>query len=216
MSPISAGVRRGGSPRGGTVARSCAAPASSMSMPSASRNRMVTDCGSSGTRRTVNPPWARMERTWKRVTGTVAASRSLTLTPAALRPTINARLRARAARLESREATTVRSLLECRGEAIATRTRQLRRDVDVGQTRDPGPSEKVSGAPRFPHDRRVDDRAGFHRLERVDLDAGVEHGMLADEALVPEHHALLASGRRGAGRRIVPTTAPRSRTPGPR
>ena len=46
-------------------------------------------------------------RTWNRLTGTVAISRSSTLTPAALSPAITARLRARAARLESRDVVTV-------------------------------------------------------------------------------------------------------------
>ena len=53
------------------------------------------------------PPCARSERTWNRVTGTGATSRSSTLTPAALRPAMTARLSARAARLESRDVVTV-------------------------------------------------------------------------------------------------------------
>ena len=53
------------------------------------------------------PPWPWARRTWNRVTGTGAISRSITFTPAAFRPAITARLRARAARLESREVVTV-------------------------------------------------------------------------------------------------------------
>ena len=57
------------------------------------------------------PPWARSDLTWKRVTGMGATSRSSTLTPAALRPAIIARFKARAARLESREMVTVEPFL---------------------------------------------------------------------------------------------------------
>ncbi len=46
-------------------------------------------------------------RTPNLVTGTVATSRSATSTPEALSPTIMARLSTRAARLVSRDATTV-------------------------------------------------------------------------------------------------------------
>ncbi len=67
---------------------------------------MSTDCGSLGSSRTVTPPCAWVARTWNRVTGTVASSRSETSTPAALSPTMTARLSARPARLESREVVT--------------------------------------------------------------------------------------------------------------
>ena len=77
---------------------------SDRSMPRSSKKRMTTDCGSSGLRRTVRPAWLPRVRMWWRVTGTVASSRSATLTPTALQPTIRARLSTRAARLVSREA----------------------------------------------------------------------------------------------------------------
>ena len=51
-------------------------------------------------------------RTWKRVTGTVATSRSSTLTPAALSPAIIARFSMRADRLESRDGDDRGALLE--------------------------------------------------------------------------------------------------------
>ena len=66
--------------------------ASSMSMPSASKKRMTTDCGSSGDQAHGDAALGAPVRTWKRVTGTVATSRSSTFTPAALRPAIIARL----------------------------------------------------------------------------------------------------------------------------
>ena len=55
----------------------------------------------------MTPPWPCDRRTWKRVTGTGAISRSVTSTPPAFSPAITARLRARAARLESRDVVTV-------------------------------------------------------------------------------------------------------------
>ena len=75
--------------------------------PSLSKNRRTTDWGSSGRVGRSRPAVLADEVTWNRVTGTVAASRSSTLTPAALQPTMIARLRTRAARLVSRELVTV-------------------------------------------------------------------------------------------------------------
>ena len=86
---------------------------SEMSMPSGSKKRRTTDWGSSWARRTVTPPALCSLRTPNRVTGTVATSRSSTLTPAALKPTISARLSTRAARLVSREAATVAPFSAC-------------------------------------------------------------------------------------------------------
>ncbi len=54
----------------------------------------------------MTPPEAWPERTWKRVTGTVATSRSSTYSPPAVRPTMIARFSIRAAREESREVVT--------------------------------------------------------------------------------------------------------------
>src|SRR6202034_4116366 len=79
---------------------------SSMSSPSESKIRMTTDWGSSAASRTVTPPQLEVLRMWWRMTGTVATSRSPTLTPAALEPTMIARLSMRAVRLVSREAVT--------------------------------------------------------------------------------------------------------------
>ena len=59
---------------------------------------------------------------WNRVTGTVAASRSSTLTPAALQPTMMARLRTRAARLVSRELVTVAPFSKVDAQAMERRT----------------------------------------------------------------------------------------------
>ena len=75
---------------------------SSMSAPWASKKRISTVAWSSGLRRTVTPPWARSERTWNRVSGTGASSRSSTWTPDRLRPHITARLSVRATREVSR------------------------------------------------------------------------------------------------------------------
>ena len=95
---------------------------SSMSRPSRSKNRITTDWGSSGASRTVIPPRLAEVRTWWRVTGTVATSRSSTLTPAALQPTMTARFSTRAARLVSREAVIAGPLSRVEAQAIDRRT----------------------------------------------------------------------------------------------
>ena len=59
---------------------------------------------------------------WNRVTGTVAASRSSTLMPAALQPTMMARLSTRAALLVSREAVTVAPFSKVEAQANERRT----------------------------------------------------------------------------------------------
>ncbi len=92
-----------------------------MSMPSWSKKRIMTDCVSCSKSRTVMPPRLRPERTWKRVTGTVATSRSSTFTPAALQPTIMARLSTRAARDVSREAVMVLPFSSVLAHAIDSR-----------------------------------------------------------------------------------------------
>ena len=76
--------------------------ASSMSQPWASKKRISTEAGSSGLSRTVTPPWARSDRTWKRVRGTGASSRSSTWRPDRLRPAMIARLSVRPTRDVSR------------------------------------------------------------------------------------------------------------------
>ena len=81
-----------------------------------------------------------------------------------------------------------------RGKGHGQAHRQFGGDVDIGEARDPVAPEQVARPPRLPHDRRVDDGAVLDRLEREHLDAGVHHGVLADEALVPQHHPLLYPG----------------------
>ena len=95
---------------------------SSTSMPSLSKNRSTTDWGSCGSRRTVTPAVLADDVTWNLVTGTVAASRSSTFTPAALQPTMIARFRTRAARLVSRELVTVAPFSSVEAQAIERRT----------------------------------------------------------------------------------------------
>ncbi len=91
-------------------------------MPSLSKKRNTTDWGSSGARRTVTPAMESEEVTWKRVTGTVAASRSSTLIPAALQPTMMARFNTRAARLVSLEVVTVAPFSKVEAQAMESRT----------------------------------------------------------------------------------------------
>ena len=83
---------------------------------------MATDCGSSGLRRTVRPPWVPLVRMWWRVTGMVATSRSVTFTPTELHPTIRARLSTRAARLVSREVVMTEPFSSDDAHALAKRT----------------------------------------------------------------------------------------------
>ena len=61
-------------------------------------------------------------RTWCRVTGTVASSRSLTFTPTELHPTMRARLSTRAIRLVSREAVMYEPFSKPDAHALARRT----------------------------------------------------------------------------------------------
>src|SRR5690606_25263266 len=80
----------------------------------------TTVSGSSGLSRSVTPAETTVERQWKRVSGTLATSRSITLIPPALSPDIIARFSIRAARLESRETTTVAPFLSDVAKASAT------------------------------------------------------------------------------------------------
>ena len=91
-----------------------------MSAPSPSKNRMITESGSSGLSRSVMPAETSAERQWNRVSGTLATSRSITLMPPAFSPAIIARFNMRAARLESRETTTVASFFSDVANASAT------------------------------------------------------------------------------------------------
>ena len=58
-----------------------------------------------------SPSVAASLRTWKRVSGTVWSSRSMTCTPLRFRPAMNARLSARAVRLVSRLVQTTAPFL---------------------------------------------------------------------------------------------------------
>ena len=93
-----------------------------MSAPFASMKRISTLSGSSGASRTEIPPWARSLRTWKRVTGTVDSSRSITCTPLRFNPAMIARLRARATRLVSRLVHTTEPFFSTVPYAMARRT----------------------------------------------------------------------------------------------
>ena len=57
----------------------------------------------------------------------------------------------------------------------------------------PVAAEQAAGAAALPDDRGVDDGAVLDRLERVHLHVVAEHGVVADEHLVAEHHALVAA-----------------------
>src|ERR1035438_6389924 len=95
---------------------------SSTSIPSLSKNRRTTDCGSSGTRRTVMPAMLDDDVIWNLVTGTVAASRSSTLMPAALQPTMIARFNTRAALLVSLDEVTLAPFSKVDAQAMDRRT----------------------------------------------------------------------------------------------
>ncbi len=121
MSPISPAVTRRNSSRWymrSTRRRSF----SDRSMPRSSKKPITTCWGSSGLRRTVRPARLPRRRTWWRVTGTVASSRSVTLTPTELHPTMRARLSTRATRLVSREAVMYEPFSKPDAHALAKRT----------------------------------------------------------------------------------------------
>ena len=133
------------------------------------------------------------EVTWKRVTGTVAASRSSTLIPAALQPTMTARLSTRAARLVSREVVTVDPFSKVEAQAMDRRTASSGLMSTLARPWTPSRPNSERAPHRLPHDGRVDGGPGLDRLERVDLDPGLDLGVGPDEALVAEHHPLLAA-----------------------
>ena len=119
-------------------------------MPPESKKRMTTDWGSSGASRTDSPPGASSLRTPNRVTGTVATSRSATSTPAALRPDHHGPLEhpGRPAGVPGRHHR--RPLLHGGAVGHGQAYRQLRGDVDVGQTGHAEAAEEVAG-PRDSH-----------------------------------------------------------------
>ena len=125
----------------------------SMSRPSLSKKRISTVSGSPS-RRTVMPPCDVPLRTWKRVSGTVASSRSSTLMPERLRPLINPRLRAHA-ETAGVTARADRGTLRQHG---AVRHRQpcddLGADVDV---REPTHSAPAEQRPRARLSHTIDD-----------------------------------------------------------
>ena len=137
------------------------------------------------------PPCDGSLRTWKRVSGTVASSMSSTLTPERLSPPISARLSARATRLVSRLVRDGGALRQRGAVGHREPDRDLGVDVDVGEAAHAAAAEQRARAAALPHDRRRDDRARLDRLERVHLHVRVDDRVLADEALVADHRALL-------------------------
>ena len=137
------------------------------------------------------PPCERLLRTWKRVSGTVASSMSSTLTPDRLMPAMSARLSARAMRLVSRLAVIVAPFGIDVLYAIARRTTTSGLTSTLARPRTPRRPKSVRGAAALPHDRRRDHRTGLDRLERIHLHVGVDHRVLADEALVADDGALV-------------------------
>src|SRR5436853_537171 len=138
-------------------------------------NRISTLSGSSGARRTEIPPCARSLRTWKRVTGTVDSSRSITCTPLRLRPAMIARLSARAIRLVSRLTHTTEPFLSAVPSAMARRLADVAVvvhhgafEMRVGFHDHVGPEDCVrrEHGPRFhtgvvtDEDRAFEDRVG--------------------------------------------------------
>ena len=193
MSPMSPAKARRKSSRDRSRSILRLAP-SSMSAPWASKKRISTVAASSGLRRTVTPPWARSERTWNRVRGTGASSRSSTWTPDRLRPDITARLSVRADPGGVPGTAHDRTLLEAGAVGGGQADGQLGGDVDVGQAPHPPAAEQRALPPALPHDRGVDDRPRLDGLVGVDLDALVDDGAVADEALLAEDDALLGPG----------------------
>ena len=153
---------------------------------------MFTDWASPDASRTVTPPIEDADRTWCRVTGTVAASRSSTFTPAELQPTMTALLSTRLALEVSREAVIVEPFSSVPAQAMDRRMTSFGAYVDVGEPGHARPAEQRPRASRLPDDRRVHDRAGLDGLERVDLHVRGDHGACADEALFAEDHTLFA------------------------
>ena len=127
----------------------------------------------------------------KRVTGMLATSRSIDVhargvEPGHHRPLEHPGRAARVTRGDDGVALAERGAVRHRETC-----RELGRDVDVRQPGDAVASEERPRSPRLPDDRRVDDGTGLDGLERVHLHARGEHAVLADEALVAEHDALL-------------------------
>ena len=162
-----------------------------MSEPSLSRKRTTTDWGSSGARRTDRPPIWRGDRVTNRVTGMLATSRSITLMPAALSPAIIARFSMRAERLESREVTTVSPLRNVVPYAIA---RRVASSGVMSTFASPATPLRPNSdrAPRDSHTIEEFTTAPASTvLNGYTFTPAVMHRVLADEALVAEHDALL-------------------------
>src|SRR4029450_13216962 len=64
----------------------------------------------------------------------------------------------------------------------------------VDDAGDPGRAEQAGLAPRLPYHAGVDHRAGFDRLERVDLDPAGDERLLLDQALGADDRALIEPG----------------------
>ena len=64
------------------------------------------------------------------------------------------------------------------------------RDLDVDEAGDSARPEEVALPARLPDHAGVDERAGFDRLERIDLHPGRDVGLFLDDALVADDGAL--------------------------
>ena len=148
------------------------------------------------------------------MTGTVATSRSSTLTPGRVAADHHGPLEH-----AGRPAGVTRRgdgapLLEGARPGHGQPHDQLGADVDVGQAGHAEAPEEAAGPARLPHDRGVDDGAGLDRLERVHLDAGLDHGVRARRRTRRRGPRPPRSARPGAGHRSGRATQPSRRTPG--
>ena len=68
---------------------------------------------------------------------------------------------------------------------------QVGSDLDVDQPGHPAGAEQAAVPARLPDDARGDDRSGFNRLERIDLDARGQEGLLLNDAVVADDGTLV-------------------------
>ncbi len=78
-----------------------------------------------------------------------------------------------------------------RAEGGAQPRSHIRSDVDVDQPRHAVATEDGGDSARLPDQVGADRRSGLDCLERVDLHARAEHGLLADRTLVADRHAVV-------------------------
>src|SRR4030095_9155243 len=139
------------------------------------------------------PPAA--ARLSSRSTGRGWHSRSRTLIAGAVSAGVTARFGARGASRRLRGGPRGGAVARRVGAGARQRHRQLRSDLDVDYAGHPGRAEQAGLAPRLPYHAGVDHRAGFDRLERVDLDPAGDERLLLDQALVADDRALIDPGR---------------------